>query len=56
MAVYLSLVDFSPEELKNRILADAELTVKEQGFLPYFSKKKPFASLKLLYDRLKSIK
>lgn len=55
MAVYLSLANFTPAELKTRILNDAEFRIKEQGYLSYFSRKKPFASLKSLYDRLKAM-
>ncbi|XP_077301394.1 uncharacterized protein LOC143921965 [Arctopsyche grandis] len=55
MAVYLSMADFNPEELKARIIADAENEVMEHDY-SFFAKKKPFASLKALYQRLKTIK
>ncbi len=53
MAVYLSLAEFKPEELKKRILEDSEKRIREYALFPLMSNKKPFASLKSLYDRLK---
>lgn len=55
MAVYLSLAEFYPDELKARIVADSENKIKEPGFLPFISYKKPFASLKSLYSRIKAL-
>lgn len=49
MAVYLSLADFTPEELKKRIKLDAERAIGG-GF---FEMKKPLVSLKRMYERIK---
>lgn len=65
MAVYIGLADFEPEELKQRILKDAENVIKDsetnESFLPFgfnlFTKTNsnmPMASLKKLYERIKT--
>jgi len=53
MAVYLSLADFTPEELRRRIQMDSELVVGGGEFWGILGAKKGLASFKRLYERLK---
>lgn len=53
MAVYLGLADFTPEELKKRIMLDSENTVIGERNWLFFSKRERLVSLQSLYNRLK---
>ncbi|ELA42572.1 uncharacterized protein VICG_00324 [Vittaforma corneae ATCC 50505] len=56
MAVYLGLVDFTPEDLKKRIWLDSESVIVSEQFWSIFSGRQRLASLTQLYDRLKTHK
>ncbi|KAM0679960.1 proteinase B [Glugoides intestinalis] len=53
MAVYLGLADFTPEELKKRIMLDSEKTAIGERRWVFFTKKERLVSLENLYNRLK---
>lgn len=56
MAIYLGLSDFEPDELKERIVQDSSDAIDglKISFWPFSRQLMPFASLKKLYDRIKT--
>lgn len=52
-AVYLSLADFEFSDLKEKIIEDADVVIKDSTNIKFWSKKQPSCSLKKLYKRIK---